>query len=251
MKNKLTKLDVSVIVPVMNEAGNILPLIDEINNVYKKRSYEIIYVDDGSKDESLKELRFAQKKYKNLRVFVHEKCTGQSAAIRTGLLESKGMLIAILDGDGQNVPKDLNKIEKALISIRPSLGMAGGVRTKRQDSWVKKQSSKIAKILRVLLLNDRHPDSGCGIKIVDRDIFLKLPYFNNMHRFMPTLVAREGGKVINVNVSHRKRKSGNSKYGILDRLFAGIFDLIGVIWLIRRKEKSGKILELKTKNFER
>ena len=236
--------EISVLVPVMNEQGNIRPLIDEIVAVYQGRVFEIIYIDDGSDDGTADELRTAAADIDQLRVFTHLHRSGQSAALRTGLLAARAPLIAVLDGDGQNIPSDLPALEAALLEIRPAHGMAGGVRVARKDTGLRRKASAFARGARRSLLRDDHPDSGCGIKIVDRDIFLKLPFFNHMHRFMPTLVRGEGGTVLPVPVGHRARIAGQSKYGILDRLIVGIADLAGVIWLMRRRANPGEIIEL-------
>ena len=233
-----------MLVPVMNEAGNVRPLIDEICDTFLGRPFEIIYIDDGSTDETQAELRKCLSEIKELRVFRHKKQSGQSVAIRTGLLASRAPLIAVLDGDGQNIPADLPALEKALSASRPNMGMAGGVRQGRKDSLIKKFASRRAKNLRSWLLKDTHPDSGCGIKIVDREVFLRLPFFNHMHRFMPSLVRRNGGAVIGVPVAHRPRQVGNSKYRILDRLIVGISDVLGVMWLLRRAPAIGVVAEL-------
>ena len=152
--------------------------------------------------------------------------------------------VDVLDGDGQNIPSDLPALEAALLDMRPAQGMAGGVRVSRKDTGIRRQASAFARGARRSLLRDDHPDSGCGIKIVDRDLFVKLPFFNHMHRFMPTLVRGEGGTVLAVPVGHRARTVGQSKYGILDRLIVGIADLAGVIWLMRRRAHPGAITEL-------
>ena len=243
MQEQSGQIEISVLVPVMNEAGNIRPLIDEISAALSGRSFEIIYVNDGSDDGSLAELEASQRDIPQLRVLSHEKRSGQSAAIRSALLASRGALIAVLDGDGQNVPADLPALEQALLAERPALGMAGGVRAKRQDTTARKYASVAARIIRRRLLGDSHPDSGCGIKIVDRALFVRLPFFNHMHRFMPTLVRREGGVVLAVPVQHRPRGVGQSKYKILDRLLVGISDILGVIWLLRRAANPGQVTE--------
>jgi dolichol-phosphate mannosyltransferase len=237
------KVEISVLVPVMNEAGNIRPLMNEIAAVFAGRSFEILYINDGSTDNTAKELAEAGAAIPQLRILNHENRSGQSAALRSGLFASRGDIIAVLDGDGQNIPADFAQIEKALIGARPALGMAGGVRTRRQDSWIKLRASHCAKWIRASLLGDSHPDSGCGIKMVDRDIFLKLPYFNHMHRFMPVLVRREGGVVLPVAVGHRARERGISKYGVIDRLVVGITDILGVIWLMKRSAHPGHVSE--------
>ena len=241
--------EVSVLVPVMNEAGNVRPLIDEICDTFLGRPFEIIYIDDGSTDETQAELRKCLSEIKELRVLRHKKQSGQSVAIRTGLLASRAPLIAVLDGDGQNIPADLPALEKALSASRPNMGMAGGVRQGRKDSFIKKFASRRAKNLRSWLLKDTHPDSGCGIKIVDREVFLRLPFFNHMHRFMSVLVRREGGVVIEVPVGHRAREQGNSKYGILDRLLVGISDIMGVMWLLSRTNYPEEIKEISLKTL--
>lgn len=241
-------VDISILVPVMNEAGNIRPLIDEICDAFSGRQFEIIYVDDASTDESGDELATALAEIPQLRVFRHEKRAGQSAAIRTALLRSCGTLIGVLDGDGQNVPADFPNLEAALIKAVPddglSVGMAAGIRAKRQDSAMRLLASRAAKWIRVTLLSDTHPDSGCGIKVLHRSLFLQLPFFNHMHRFMPSLVTRHGGMVVGVDVAHRARVRGTSKYKILDRLLVGISDILGVIWLLRRAPRQGGVIEV-------
>lgn len=245
------EIDCSVIVPVMNEAGNIRPLIDEICQALSGRQFEIIYINDGSTDGSAKELADAMADIKELRVLTHQNRSGQSAAIRSGLLRAYGKLICVLDGDGQNVPADLPHLIDELEAARPQKGMAGGVRTKRQDSAMRKQASLIARLIRRHILGDHHPDSGCGIKVVDRDIFLQLPFFNHMHRFMPSLVARAGGVVLPVSVQHRARGAGTSKYTNLNRALVGIIDILGVIWLLRRADKSQAVREELSKEESR
>ena len=240
--------EISVLVPVMNEAGNIRPLINEICDTFKGRAFEIVYIDDGSTDDTELELEQSLSQVKELRVIRHKKRSGQSVAIRTGLLASRAPLIAVLDGDGQNIPNDLLALEIALKSVRPKMGMAGGVRLGRKDSEMKKFASRRAKNFRSWFLKDSHPDSGCGIKIIDRDVFLRLPFFNHMHRFMSVLVKREGGVVVEVPVGHRARDRGISKYGILDRLFEGISDMFGVMWLLRRTNHPDEIIEKKQNN---
>ena len=235
--------DISVIVPVMNEQGNIRPLIDETVEALQGRDFEIIYINDGSDDGSADELAKAQADLPMVRVLTHQKRAGQSAAIRSGLLRAHGKLICVLDGDGQNVPADLPHLLDEMETIRPAKGMAGGVRTKRQDSFMRKKASGFARMIRKNLLKDSHPDSGCGIKVVDRDIFLQLPFFNHMHRFMPSLVKRAGGVVLAVPVQHRARSAGQSKYTNLNRLLVGIVDVLGMIWLIRRQDKSSAVRE--------
>ncbi len=238
--------EISVLVPVMNEAGNIRPLIDEICETLSGRNFEIIYIDDASNDTSPAELADTQAAISQLRVLRHHRRAGQSAAIRSGLLRARGDLIAVLDGDGQNVPADLPNLEQALLAGGPAHGMAAGIRAKRQDSTWRLAASRGAKWIRSSLLGDTHPDSGCGIKILQRDLFLQLPFFNHMHRFMPSLVRRHGGFVTGVSVAHRPRVQGTSKYKVLDRLLVGISDILGVIWLLRRAPRQGEVIEVTT-----
>jgi dolichol-phosphate mannosyltransferase len=239
--------EISVIVPVMNEAGNIEPLITDIVSAFQGRQIEIIYVDDASNDATHAELVAEKAKHSCLRAITHSHRSGQSAALRTGILAARADLIATLDGDGQNLPADLLTLEIAWQSEKASFGglvMAAGVRQKRQDSLGKRIASRWAKRIRAWMLKDQHPDSGCGIKVFDRELFLRLPYFNHIHRFMPTLANREGATVLAVPVGHAARQVGVSKYRILDRLIVGISDILGVWWLIRRSPKSLKIEEL-------
>ena len=241
-------IEISILVPVMNEAGNIRPLIDEICEALSGRQFEIIYVDDASTDESGDELATALAEIPQLRVLRHANRAGQSAAIRSALHNARGHLIGVLDGDGQNVPADLPRLEAALLEAVPAdgqgVGMAAGIRAKRQDTPMRLLASRAAKWIRVTLLSDTHPDSGCGIKILHRSLFLQLPFFNHMHRFMPSLVARHGGVVLGVDVAHRARVRGTSKYRILDRLLVGISDVFGVIWLLRRAPRQGEVMEM-------
>ncbi|MGB2166560.1 MAG: glycosyltransferase [Candidatus Puniceispirillales bacterium] len=238
--------EISVVVPVMNEAGNIAPLIHAIDAAFSKRSIEIIYVNDASTDSTLDELKAEKAKRKHLRVINHSKRSGQSAALRTGILSAKADRIATLDGDGQNPPADLVNLEQAWQKAKQHhlMVMAAGVRQKRQDSLGKRVASRWARRLRAWLLGDSHPDSGCGIKVFDRALFLRMPYFNHIHRFMPILAKREGAEVLAVPVSHAARQIGNSKYGNLDRLLVGIADIRGVRWLMRRSPKMLETQEL-------
>ena len=246
-KKRVAKmLDISILVPVMNEAGNIRPLIDEICTAMDGRQFEIIYVDDASDDATAEELLAILGDVPQLRVFRHIKRAGQSAAIQSGLLQAHGALIGVLDGDGQNVPADFSALETAVIDASKggALVMAAGIRQRRNDSPMRLLASRGAKWVRASLLRDTHPDSGCGIKILPRGLFMQLPFFNHMHRFMPSLVRCHGGIVIGVPVAHRPRIVGASKYRILDRLLVGVSDVIGVIWLLRRGPAQGYVTEV-------
>ena len=246
-KKRVAKmLDISILVPVMNEAGNIRPLIDEICTAMVGRQFEIIYIDDASDDATVEELLAILGDVPQLRVLRHTKRAGQSAAIRSGLLRASGALVGILDGDGQNVPTDFPALEAAMTDASKDgvMVMAAGIRQRRNDSPMRLLASRGARWVRTSLLGDTHPDSGCGIKILPRDLFMQLPFFDHMHRFMPSLVRRHGGIVVGVPVAHRARIVGASKYRIVDRLLVGIYDIIGVIWLLRRGPAQGHVTEI-------
>ena len=246
VRAKRNPVEISILVPVMNEAGNIWPLMDEICTAFTGRHFEIIYIDDASNDATADELTAALDAVPQLRVLRHTQRAGQSAAIRSGLLQANGNLIGVLDGDGQNVPADFPALESSVIAASKDgkMVMAAGIRQRRDDSAMRLLASRGAKWVRASLLADTHPDSGCGIKILPRALFLQLPFFNHMHRFMPSLVRRHGGVVLGVPVAHRPRIAGTSKYRILDRLLVGISDVLGVIWLLRRAPTQGTVHEV-------
>jgi dolichol-phosphate mannosyltransferase len=237
---KPTKPELAVIVPVHNEAENLRPLINEIRSALCNLSGkgEIIYVDDGSSDDSVEELLEIQADYPQLRILVHNKCCGQSASIVTGVKAAQATIIATLDGDGQNDPADIPTLYSALKEASdPNRLLVAGFRTKRQDTWIKRVSSKVANRVRSTLLGDNTPDTGCGLKVFTRDAFLDMPHFDHMHRFLPALMIRLGGAVISLKVNHRPRERGTSNYGTLDRFAIGIIDLFGMLWLQRRANK--------------
>lgn len=232
-------MDLSVVVPVFNEAGNIEPLLEEIRSALEGHfEFEVVYVNDGSKDSTAQELTRIQQQMTNLRVITHRQACGQSTALRTGIKAATAPTIATLDGDGQNDPADIPRLAATLAGAGENsrLRMVAGYRKRRRDSQVKRISSKIANGVRSRLLADATPDTGCGLKVFHRDIFLDLPYFDHMHRFLPALVQRAGWEVTSIEVNHRQRGQGQSKYGTLDRLIAGIDDLLGVMWLKRRSK---------------
>ena len=232
-------MDLSVVIPVKNEAGNIGPLVAEIAAALDDLiDYEIVYVDDGSIDRTAAEIRELQQSKPRLRLVRHADGAGQSAAIRTGVKAALGDWIATLDGDGQNDPADIPALWRiAQDSPAEPPVLIAGQRTRRQDSWTKRRSSRIANAVRRRLLHDDTPDTGCGLKLFRRALFLDLPYFDHMHRFLPALVLREGGVVRSVPVNHRPRQRGTSNYGVFDRLWVGIVDLLGVMWLRRRASR--------------
>lgn len=226
----------SVVVPVRNESGNIRPLIEEIRSALQGVvDFEIVYVNDGSTDDTALKLKEMQGSCPQLRVIRHAQSCGQSTAVRTGVKFAQGDWIATLDGDGQNDPADIPKL---LAAIRDGVDLVGGNRRHaRRDTWIKRISSVIANSVRGWMLRDSTPDTGCGLKLFRRDTFLDLPYFDHMHRFLPALVIRRGGQVVSVPVNHRPRERGKSNYGTLDRLMVGIVDLFGVMWLMRRAKR--------------
>ncbi len=228
---------VTVVVPVRNEAGNIAPLVAEIAAALANRAFEIVYVNDGSSDATEAELRGLMAERPWLRQIRHEKSCGQSAAVRTGVAMAHAPLVATLDGDGQNDPAFIPKLLAALEAGGPRLGLVAGQRIGRKDTAFKKVQSRIANAVRGAVLKDGTRDTGCGLKAFRRDLFLSLPYFDGLHRFLPALVRREGFDIGYVYVVDRPRRHGLSNYGFFDRLWVGILDLAGVWWLIRRKKR--------------
>ncbi len=228
---------VSVVVPVRNEAGNISPLIAEIAAALDGRwDYEIVYVNDGSTDATAERLAIEMSERKNLREIRHARSSGQSAAVRTGVRFARGAIVATLDGDGQNNPVFLRDLIAAVEQGGATVGLAAGQRVGRKDTGFKKFQSRVANRVRNAILHDGTRDTGCGLKAFRRDVFLALPYFDGLHRFLPALVRREGYDIAYVDVIDRPRHSGVSNYGFFDRLWIGIMDLAGVWWLIRRKK---------------
>ena len=238
-------MDLSVVIPVQNEAVNIAPLVGEIRSALDGLcTYEIVYVDDGSTDSTAAEIRNLLEKTPQLRLLRHAQSYGQSAAIRSGVRAARGDWIATLDGDGQNDPADIPELwdlARAAPSAPPLL--VAGHRHIRRDSWARRAASRIANRVRRQLLGDDTPDTGCGLKLFSRELFLDLPNFDHMHRFLPALVLRAGGRVCSVPVNHRPRQGGASKYGVFDRLGVGIVDLCGVIWLQRRPTRPRLLVE--------
>jgi dolichol-phosphate mannosyltransferase len=229
-------MDLSVVIPVRNEAPNIAPLVAEIRAALDGRlAYEIIYVDDGSSDGTAAEIAALAKDFPALRLIRHATSCGQSTAIRSGVRSARAPWIATLDGDGQNDPADIPRLWTMAQSATDGARLLiAGQRTKRRDTWVKRASSRIANRVRAGLLHDGTPDTGCGLKLFRRELFLELPYFDHMHRYLPALVLRAGGRTTSVPVNHRPRARGTSNYGTLDRLAVAFADLLGVIWLQRR-----------------
>ena len=231
--------DLSVVVPVFNERDNIPPLLAEIAAALRGRAdFEIVYVDDASRDDSLDVLRNAKSAYPELRVVHHVSQSGQSTAIRNGVKAARGAWIATLDGDGQNDPADIPKLLAERGKSDPNVKLFAGWRVNRQDSASKRFGSRFANAIRRRLLRDETPDTGCGIKLFERAAFLDLPYFDHMHRYLPALMQRAGWQVKSVPVNHRPRGMGVSKYNNLGRALVGIADLRGVGWLIKRSKRT-------------
>ena len=234
-------IDISIVVPAHNEAGNVAALAGEIATALEGRSYEMIFVDDRSTDDTLAELTAAKARFPALRVLSHHRNSGQSRSVRTGILHARGRVIGTLDGDGQNPPADLPLLIDAL--TRPdapeNLKLVGGQRAKRQDSAWKKLASRIGNGVRKSLLNDDANDTGCGLKAFYREAYLLLPFFDHQHRFLPALMKREGFICEFRDVSHRPRGAGQSKYTNFGRLFASLADMIGMIWLNGRARNPG------------
>lgn len=239
-------MELSVVVPVHNESGNAGALAREIAAALEGRSYELLFVDDASRDDTRGELAAARTDAPTLRILTHRKNSGQSRAIRSGVLAARAPLVAVLDGDGQNDPADIPRLLARL--RRPdapsALAMVQGQRTKRQDSAAKRFASRFANAVRKRLLNDGAEDSGCGIKVFRREAFLQLPYFDHMHRYMSALMRREGYAVEFLEVNHRPRGAGRSNYTNFGRLLASLSDLLGVMWLRTRARNPGGVDEL-------
>lgn len=239
--------ELSVVIPARNEADNLPDLSREIRDALDGRvPFEIVCVDDGSRDDTVERLVAARSDVPMLRLIRHDRSCGQSTAVLTGVRHARAPLVATLDGDGQNDPGDL---PAALETFRQTAGGASpllviGHRRARHDTWFRKLSSRVANGIRARFLRDDTPDSGCGLKVFERDVYLRLPYFDHMHRFTPALFIREGGRVVSVPVNHRPRLRGRSNYGLHNRLWVGIVDLFGVRWLIRRSRHPGRIEEV-------
>src|ERR1700722_1992338 len=228
---------ISVVVPVRNEAGNVAPLVAEIAAVLQGRAFEIVYVDDGSQDATAEELRGLMAQHPWLRQIRHAQSCGQSAAVRSGVAAARAPIVATLDGDGQNDPAYIPALIAALEAGAPQLGLVASQRVGRKSTGFKRWQSRIANGVRSAELKDGTRDTGGGLKGFPRDVFLGLPYFDGLHRFLPALVRRDGFDVGYVDVVGRPRRHGTSNYGFFDRLWIGILDLAGVWWLIRRKKR--------------
>ncbi|NJC40419.1 dolichol-phosphate mannosyltransferase [Brevundimonas alba] len=235
--------DISVVVPVHDEEGAAGPLARDIAAAFAGRSYEMVFVDDASRDGTLAELRGLMTELPALRVLSHGQNAGQSRAVRTGVLAARGAIVVTLDGDGQNPPADAPRLVDLLTASPPTVALVGGVRASRQDSEAKRWASRWANRIRKKLLADDADDTGCGLKAFRRDVFLRLPYFDHIHRYLPALMIREGYENRYLDVGHRHRETGRSKYTNWGRLMASLSDLLGVIWLKSRSRRPGAISE--------
>ncbi len=236
--------DVSILAPVFNEEGAVEALAREIAAAFAGWRFEILFVDDASQDATTWHLADLMSEIPQLRVLRHRRNAGQSRAIRTGVQAARAPVIVTLDGDGQNDPADAPRLARTLIEAPPELGLIGGERQARQDTRAKRWASRMANAVRRRLLNDKASDTGCGLKAFRREAFLALPYFDHLHRYLPALMIREGYDVAFQPVSHRPRRSGQSKYTNLGRLGVALFDLGGVIWLNTRARSPGSVEEL-------
>ena len=230
-------IDLSVVVPVFNERDNLATLVKEIVAALRGRvAFEVIYVDDHSVDDSPQVLAALRSEFPELRILRHDRQSGQSTAIRTGAKAARGAWIATLDGDGQNDPADINRLLLARDAASSQIKLFAGWRVQRQDNASKRWASRWANAIRSRMLHDDTPDTGCGIKLFEREAFLDLPYFDHMHRYLPALMQRAGWQTVSIPVNHRSRSTGVSKYNNLQRGWVGLRDLRGVAWLITRSK---------------
>jgi dolichol-phosphate mannosyltransferase len=230
----------SVVIPMLDEAGNVLPLIEEIATALKAyppvgNNFEIICVDDGSHDTTASEIKQAQQAHRNVRLICHAQRLGMSAALRNGIRRARSAWILTIDGDRQNDPADAPRLlDLAWMKGRDGKVLIAGIRTNRQDTPAKRLASRAANKIRRAMLNDHCPDTGCSLKVFPRDSYLELPFFNGLHRFMPALLKLYGHETIFTPVNDRPRQIGVSKSDFLGRAVKGFFDLLGVMWLMRR-----------------
>lgn len=237
---------VSIVIPAKNEAENVRPLIAEIRTAMDGHyEYELIYVDDGSTDETYAILEALRAEpFSRLKLIRHQQSVGQSLAIISGAWQARGEWLVVLDADGQNDPADIPGMLAAIQAARATDHQVWGIighRVNRRDDWVKKLSSKLANGFRDMMLRDGIPDTGCGLKAVLRERYLRLPAFNHMHRYIPALIQAQGGRMLIHPVNHRPRMAGRSNYGVWNRLWVGLVDVLGVWWLQRR----AKIIQIR------
>jgi len=227
---------VTLIIPARDEADNLAALLEELPAALGDMAFEVIVVDDGSRDGTADVLAALAPSMPWLRLVRHERGAGKGAAIRSGALAARGAILVTIDGDGQNDPRFLPALLRPLADDR-RVALVAGQRTARHDGFLKTRASRVANALRQRLLADRTRDTACGLKAIRRDVYGRLPFFDNNHRFLPALVLREGYEVAHVDVEDRPRRHGTSKYGLLDRALVGVPDLLGVWWLRTRRRK--------------
>jgi dolichol-phosphate mannosyltransferase len=237
--------EVSIVVPVYDEEGAAPALAREIAAAFRGFNFEILFVDDASRDETLGRLKALADEIPQLRVLAHQVNAGQSRAIRTGVLAARAPIVVTLDGDGQNDPADAPDLARALEQAPPAVGLIGGERASRKDTAAKRWASIVANGVRRRLLNDEATDTGCGLKAMRREAFLRLPYFDHIHRYLPAMMLREGYQIAFRPVGHRPRRAGRSKYTNIGRLTAAVSDLIGVLWLRSRSRDPGVVEEVR------
>jgi len=242
-KTGVSAPDFSVVVPVFDEGGAAPALAREIAAAFGKRNYEIVFVNDASRDNTLALLTALKAEIPQLRVLSHRKNSGQSRSVRSGILAARAPIIVTMDGDGQNDPADAPRLAERLKAAPETLAMVGGERVKRQDSNAKRFASKFGNGVRGWLLKDGALDTGCGLKAFRREAFLRLPYFDHIHRYLPALMIREGYDIVFEPVNHRHRETGVSKYTNFGRLKASVSDLLGVLWLQSRARLPGGVDE--------
>jgi len=243
---------VSIVIPIFNEAQCIAPVLEEIRTVLADRlAYEVIAVDDGSTDATPQILAAQAALMPSLRRVRHDRCYGKSAALRSGVQVARGAVIVTLDGDGQNDPTDIPVlVERLAAPTGAALGLVAGQRQRRRDGVLRRWSSTVSNAVRARVLHDAARDSACGLKAFPRHVFLALPSFEGMHRFLPALLRREGLEVTFVDVHHRPRLAGRAKYGVWDRLWVGLLDLLVVYWLVRRAHRPNAVETLSDRNGE-
>jgi dolichol-phosphate mannosyltransferase len=234
-RSPTTRFDISIVIPACDEEGNVFELAKEIAAVLRGRlAFEILSVDDGSTDGTAQAVRSARDAVPEVRLLRHPRRAGPSAALASGIRAARAEWLATLDADGQNDPADIVRLVQARDTSAADPRLVAGIRMRRHDSWLRRISSRVANSVRARLLGDDTPDPGCGIKLLHRKTFVELPYFDHMHRFLPALYQRQGMRTISVPVNHRPRRNGRSKYDLRNRLWVGIVDLLGVMWLKSR-----------------
>lgn len=242
MRSPLHSPLLSILIPAKDEAGNLPGLLDEIERALAGIDHEVIVVDDASTDGTWDLLERRAARSPRLRPMRHALSAGQSTSVWQAARAARGVWLGTLDGDGQNDPADLPRLfERAR---RGDVALVAGHRINRRDDWIKRVSSRVANRVRSALLNDATPDTGCGLKVVRRDAFVSLPYFDHMHRFLPALIRAQGGRCVSVPVNHRPRGAGESHYGLNNRLWVGLVDMVGVMWLRRRSRLPAACVEL-------